>query len=307
MKIIYIFLLSIIIFGLTESTFTENNVKFNKLTKEEEKVIIYKGTELPFSGKYVNNKDKGVYTCKRCNTVLYKSDDKFDSRCGWPSFDDEVKGAIKKLPDADGTRTEIICANCGAHLGHIFYGEQMTPKNARHCVNSISLKFIPAQNNNLETAYFAGGCFWGVEYQMKKIPGVVKTQVGYMGGDKQNPSYENVCNDNTGHAETVAVSYDPRKTDFETLAKLFFEIHDPTEINRQGPDIGKQYRSEIFYTNDKQKEISLKLIKILESKGLKIATKLTKATKFWTAENYHQDYYNKKGGNPYCHIYKKRF
>ena len=307
MKIIYIFILSIIIFGFTESSFTENTVKYNKLTKEEEKVIIYKGTEIPFSGKYVNSNENGVYTCKRCDAVLYKSDDKFDSHCGWPSFDDEVEGAIKKIPDADGIRTEIVCSNCGAHLGHIFYGEHLTEKNARHCVNSISLNFIPAENKNIETAYFAGGCFWGVEYQIKKIDGVIKTQVGYMGGDKDNPTYENVCYENTGHAETVEVQFDNKKTDFETIAKLFFEIHDPTEIDRQGPDIGKQYRSEIFYTNDKQKEISIKLINILESKGYKIATKLIKAENFWVAEDYHQNYYNKRGGNPYCHIYKKRF
>jgi len=121
----------------------KDTMEFNKLTLEEEHVIIHKGTERPYAGKYVNNKESGIYTCKRCDAILYKSDDKFDSHCGWPSFDDEVKGAVKRIPDKDGQRTEIVCANCGAHLGHVFIGEGFTDKNTRHCVNSSSLKFLP--------------------------------------------------------------------------------------------------------------------------------------------------------------------
>lgn len=286
----------------------EKEMNYNKLTPEEEQVIVHKGTERPFTGKYYQYKEKGTYTCKRCSAPLYRSGDKFDAHCGWPSFDDEISGAVKRVPDVDGMRTEIICNNCGAHLGHVFTGEGFTEKNVRHCVNSISLNFVPAKEGvKTQTAFFAGGCFWGTEYFFQKAEGVISTRVGYMGGQKQKPTYEQVCGGNTGHAETVEVTFDPSKTSFEKLAKLFFEIHDPSQVDRQGPDIGEQYRSAIFYVDDQQKQIAEKLVKILKDKGQNVATELTLATTFWEAEKYHQDYYHKNGGQPYCHFQVKRF
>jgi peptide methionine sulfoxide reductase msrA/msrB len=282
-------------------------MSFNKLTPTEERVIINKGTEAPFSGEYYENVAKGKYLCKQCNAELFESDDKFDAGCGWPSFDDEVSDSVKKVTDADGRRTEILCKKCDGHLGHIFNGEGFTAKNARYCVNSVSLNFVAEKLADSEAAYFAAGCFWGVEYFFKKAWGVKSAISGYMGGNVDNPTYEQVCSKRTGHIEAVEVTFDKKETDFETLCKLFFEIHDPEQANGQGPDIGSQYISAIFYTNENQKIIAEKLIKFLEEKDLRIATKLIAAPKFWPAELYHQNHYEKSGGMPYCHSRVKRF
>ena len=280
------------------------------LTPEEAAVILNKGTERPFTGAYTDFAGVGTYTCKQCGTPLYSSKAKFHSECGWPSFDDELPGAVKRIPDPDGRRTEIVCAKCGGHLGHVFIGEEFTDKNTRHCVNSISLNFIEQPIQNLpvrDTAYFAGGCFWGVEHLLQKQAGVHSVVSGYMGGHKDHPTYKEVSNHSTGHAEVVMVDFDPSLVTYETLAKLFFEIHDPTQLDGQGPDIGDQYRSEIFYRSAEQKETAEKLIKILKAKGFWVVTQVTPASTFWEAEAYHQDYYDHKGTEPYCHIYTKRF
>lgn len=282
-------------------------MKYNKLTSYEAAVILNKATERPYTGEYTDNKETGTYVCRQCDAPLYNSDDKFDSHCGWPSFDNEISGAVKRIPDADGSRTEIVCANCGGHLGHVFLGERFTEKNTRHCVNSISMKFIPKNKNKMEIAYFASGCFWGTEYHFMKAKGVKSTTVGYMGGHTQSPTYKEVCTGTTGHVETTEVVFDPSETSFEELLKLYYEMHDFEQIGGQGPDIGEQYQSVVFYVNDTQKQLVEKYMQILRDKGYKPATQLRPEVEFWSAEDYHQEYYDKKNGTPYCHIYRKIF
>ncbi|WP_372776250.1 bifunctional methionine sulfoxide reductase B/A protein [Mangrovibacterium sp.] len=310
MSVIFValFALSSCAQGVKELPNEKDSRYYRPLTAAEKDVIERKGTEAPFSGSYDDFYADGLYVCRRCGAELYWSTDKFNSDCGWPSFDDEIPGAVSRVPD--GMRTEITCTQCGAHLGHVFLNEGFTEKNTRHCVNSISLKFIPARAEKgarQDTAIFAGGCFWGVEYYLEQAQGVIDVEDGYIGGHKENPTYEDVCSNLSGYAEAVRVVFDPAKTDFETLARLFFEIHDPTQVNRQGPDIGDQYRSEIFYKNVEQKQTAEKLIDILEQKGYEVATRVTPASMFYSAEAYHQDYYERKGGTPYCHNYTKRF
>ncbi len=286
----------------------ESDLKLNQLTKVEKRIIVDKGTDMAFSGALTDNFEEGKYYCRQCDAELYVSNDKFHSDCGWPSFDQEIPGAVTKVPDADGERTEIICSRCKGHLGHVFYGERFTAKNTRHCVNTTSLVFIPkVSKKKANTAIFAGGCFWGVEYYFMREKGVKSVTSGYTGGSVSRPTYEQVLGKKTGHYEAVEVEFDPKKTNYETLARLFFEIHDPTQTDGQGNDIGQQYQSVIFFQDENQKETAQKLIKLLEDKGLKIATQLKPARRFWKAEEYHQRYYEKNGGTPYCHKYTKRF
>jgi peptide methionine sulfoxide reductase msrA/msrB len=284
------------------------------LTPAEKRVIVDKGTEMPFSGKYWNFFQVGEYVCRQCGAVLFRSTSKFESDCGWPSFDDAAPGAVKRVRDADGQRTEILCAKCGGHLGHVFEGERLTPKNTRYCVNSVSMVFKPAASTTTpathpatETALFAGGCFWGVEHHFRQVKGVLSATSGYSGGRISNPTYEQVCTGTTGHAETVRVVFDPQQVSYEHLARLFFEIHDPTQKNRQGPDVGPQYRSAVFYGGEAQQKTVEALIQDLRSRGYNVVTEVAPAGAFYPAEEYHQDYLTKHPGRPDCHVRVPRF
>jgi peptide methionine sulfoxide reductase msrA/msrB len=278
----------------------------NPLAKQEKEIIINKKTEPPFSGEYDDFFVDGIYLCKNCSTPLFSSKDKFNSQCGWPSFDDELNNSIKRIPDADGHRTEIVCANCNAHLGHVFEGENLTDKNTRHCVNSLSLKFIPQDNENKqETIYLGGGCFWCIEAVFQKIKGVTEAISGYSGGFVNNPRYKEVCSGETGHAEVVKITFDKSTINLETLLEIFFEVHDPTSLNKQGADVGTQYRSIILYASLRHKEIIEEFIDDQNRSDKlkdKIVTEVEPLIKFFEAEDYHKDYYLNNPNNSYCAI-----
>lgn len=283
-------------------------LKTASLTPLVRAVICNKDTEAPFSGEYESLDSSGTYLCRNCGLALFRSAHKFNSGCGWPSYDQEVTGAIKQQVDSDGKRIEIICARCNAHLGHVFNGEGYTKLNIRHCVNSLSLDFVnDLEVLDTEEAILAAGCFWGVEYFFQKLNGVLKTEVGYIGGYKDYPTYAEVCDNKTGHLEAIRVLYDPKKISYEAIVKYFFEIHDSTQTNGQGPDLGEQYLSAIFYFNVEQLSIAKQIIEILQKQKVNVVTKLIPMNIFWKAEDYHQNYYVKNGRLPYCHIWQKRF
>lgn len=282
--------------------------KSSSITPHAARIIKYQETESPFTGAFCDLEDAGTYLCRRCGHALYRSSSKFHAGCGWPSFDDEIPGAVAHKPDADGRRVEIVCAACDAHLGHVFSGEEFTPKNNRHCVNSASLDFVSDEHVKVtEEAIFAAGCFWGVQQLFNKVKGVLFSEVGYIGGEEEQPTYKKICAGTTGHVEAIRIIYDPKKVSYEDLVKYFFEIHDPEQKNGQGPDLGSQYLSVIFYEDSQQKNTALALIEQLSKKGMNIATELKSVGPFYPAELYHQDYYTKNGGNAYCHIWTKRF
>ena len=280
-------------------------MKLNPLTTEEKRVIEEKGTEAPFVGEYEKFFQDGVYVCRRCGAILYNSEDKFDAHCGWPSFDAEVPGAVKRTLDADGSRTEITCERCGAHLGHVFVGEKLTEKDTRHCVNSLSMRFVPKKDfgEKIETAYFGSGCFWCADALFSMIRGVLSVTPGYAGGDFENPSYEDVSTGGTGHAEMVKIEFDSTKISYEALLTIFFATHDPTTLNRQGADEGTQYRSIILTESELHQEIAKKFIENLEAEKVfanPIVTEVLPLSKFYPAEDYHKNYYQKNPQAAYC-------
>jgi peptide methionine sulfoxide reductase msrA/msrB len=264
------------------------------LTSDELAILKNKGTEAPFTGEYNDFFEAGIFICRACKTPLYESNTKFNSGCGWPSFDDEIENAIVRYEDLSGVRvrTEICCAKCDGHLGHVFTGEQITKKDTRHCVNSLSLQF--KAYNNLENATFGAGCFWQVEKIFKATTGVYLSSVGYMGGNTENPTYEEVCNGQTNHAEVVHIYFNPDIISYLDLLEIFWSNHNPTTQNRQGLDVGTQYRSVVFFHSEEQMKIVESSLK-QQSKNWKnpIVTQIISAEKFYRAEEYHQNYLNK--------------
>lgn len=295
------------------------------LTPEQYEVTQHAATERPFTNDYDNEFRKGIYVDITTGQPLFVSTDKYDSGCGWPAFSkplDESLITYTKDSSLGMTRTEVRSKLGNAHLGHVFDDGPADKGGQRYCINSASLRFVPLgkleeegygeytklfEEKDLREIYLAGGCFWGTEYYFKQIDGVEKTEVGYANGITKNPTYKEVCTGATNFAETVHVVYDAKKISLEFLLNMYFQAIDPTSVNKQGHDIGTQYRTGIYYTHAHDIGIIKKVLAEKQKEYQQpLAVEFKALQNFYTAEEYHQDYLDK---NPtgYCHLPESLF
>lgn len=280
------------------------------LTPEQYRVTRQHGTERAFSGEYCESYSPGIYTCVCCGTELFDSTGKFNSRTGWPSFSAPVEHDVVKYKFDNSyfmQRVEALCNVCDAHLGHVF-PDGPPPTGLRFCINSISLKKEEAKAVGtskdyelFETATLGGGCFWCTEAVLDELDGVTEVTSGYAGGDIENPTYPQISGGKTGHAEVVQLRFNPQVISFADILRVFLATHDPTSLNRQGADMGTQYRSIILYHSEEQLQMAKEIIEEMQPSFDKpIVTEVQPFSKFFKAEQSHQEYYRNNPEKAYC-------
>ncbi len=314
---------------MTDSKYTRDPNALVALSDEAYRITQECGTEPPFRNAFWDKKDPGIYVDVVSGEPLFASTDKYDSGSGWPSFVRPLQAEhiVEKRDDSHGmVRVEVRSKHGDSHLGHVFEDGPRAQGGLRYCINSAALRFIAADeladhgygeyaylftdatqplmtaNTHEQTAILAGGCFWGMQDLLRKQTGVIRTRVGYTGGEGDNPRYADVKTGSTGHAEAIEVVFDTRRTSYRQLLEFFFRIHDPTTLNRQGNDIGTQYRSAIFVMDDAQAKVAAEVIAAQAARwGDAIRTEVVRARAFYPAEDYHQDYLEKNPGGYTCH------